>query len=48
MGARIPIQAERQECARQAGHRNAQVQNGDFRQRLFLARTRRMQDVCDA
>jgi len=36
VGTRVSIQAERQERTGQAGHRNAQVQNGDFRQRLFL------------
>ena len=39
MGTRIPIPAECQERTGQAGHRNAQIQNGDLRQRLFLART---------
>ena len=42
---RIQVQAECQECAWQAGYRDAQVQNGDIRQRLFLARTRRLQAV---
>ena len=36
VGARIPLPAQCQERARQAGHRNAQIQNGYFRQRLFL------------
>ena len=48
VGARIPVQAECEECARQAGHCNAQVQNGDIRQRLFLARTRGMQQIRNA
>lgn len=43
--ARIQIQAECQERAGQAGHRDAQVQNGDIRQRLFLARARKLQAV---
>ena len=38
VGARIPVQAEREERAGQAGYSDAQIQNGDFRQRLFLAR----------
>ena len=45
VGARIPVQAEREERAGQAGHSDAQIQNCYFRQRLFLARTRRMQTV---
>ena len=45
VGARIPISAECEERARQAGHRNAEIQDGDIRQRLFLARTRGMQQV---
>ena len=45
VGARIPIPAECQERAWQAGHRDAQVQDGDIRQRLFLARTRGVQAV---
>ena len=48
VGARIPISAECEERARQAGHRNAEIQDGDIRQRLFLARTRKMQQVRDA
>jgi len=32
----VPIQAERQERTGQAGHRHAQIQNGNIRQRLFL------------
>lgn len=43
MDARIQIPVECQERARQAGHRDAQVQNGDIRQRLFLARARGVQ-----
>ena len=39
VGARIPLPAQCQERARQTGHRHAQVQNGDFRQRMFLAWT---------
>ena len=39
VGARIQISAQCQERAGQAGHSDAQIQNGDFRQRLFLART---------
>ena len=46
--ARIQIPAECQERARQTGHRDAQVQNGDICQRLFLARTRWVQAVCTA
>ena len=48
MGTRVPIQAECQERARQAGHRHAQVQNGYFCERVLLARARRMPAVCDA
>ena len=48
MGTRIPIPAECQERTGQAGHRNAQVQNGNIRQRLFLARSRGMQAICPA
>ena len=48
VGTRIPIQAECEECAGQAGHRNAAVQDGDFCQRLFLARTRGMRQVRNA
>lgn len=36
LGARIPLPAQCQKRARQAGHSNAQIQNGYFRQRLFL------------
>ena len=39
LGARVQVQTERQERAGQAGHRDAEVQDGDIRQRLFLART---------
>ena len=39
VGAWIPIQAECEECAGQAGHCDAEVSNGDICQRLFLART---------
>ena len=39
VGARIQISAEREERVGQAGYSDAQIQNGDFRQRLFLART---------
>lgn len=45
VGTRIQVQAECQERAGQAGHRDAQVQNGDICQRLFLARTRGVQAV---
>ena len=48
VGARIPIQAECEERARQAGHCDAEVQDSDIRQRLFLAQTRGMQQVCHA
>ena len=48
VGARIPLPAQCQERARQAGHRHAQVQNGDLCQRLFLARPRGLQAVCAA
>ena len=43
--ARIQIPVECQERAGQAGHCDAQVQDGDIRQRLFLARARRLQAV---
>ena len=39
VGARIPLPAQCQKRAGQAGYSDAQIQNGDFRQRLFLART---------
>ena len=39
VGALIQVQAECEKRAGQAGHCDAQVQNGDIRQRLFLART---------
>lgn len=48
VGARIPVQAEREERAGQAGHCDAQIQNGNLCQRLFLARTRRLFHVCNA
>ena len=32
----ISLPIERQERTREAGHRHAQVQNGNIRQRLFL------------
>ena len=38
VGARIPVQAERQERAGQAGYCYAQIPDGDLRRRLFLAR----------
>ena len=38
LGARIPVPAQCQERAGKAGHSDAQIQNGYFRQRLFLAR----------
>ena len=43
VGTRIPIPIKCQERAQQAGHRHAQIQNGNIRQRLFLARSRGMQ-----
>ena len=45
VGTRIPLSVECQERTREAGHRHAQVQNGNIRQRLFLARSRGMQAV---
>ena len=48
VGTRLPVQTQRQKRARQVGHRHAQIQNGDLRQRLFLAWTRGMQAVCFA
>ena len=48
VGTRISLPAECQERTGQAGHRHAQIQNGNIRQRLFLARSRGMQDVCTA
>ena len=48
VGAWVPVQTECEKRAGQAGHRDAAVQNGDIRQRMFLARTRRMYQVCDA
>ena len=48
MGAWVPVQAECEKRAGQAGHRDAAVQNGDIRQRLFLARTRGMQQIRNA
>lgn len=48
VGARIPVQAEREERTGQAGYSDAEIQNGYFRQRLFLARTRRLFHVCNA
>ena len=45
VGARLPIQAECEDRAGQTGHCDAEIQNGDIRQRLFLARTRGMQQV---
>ena len=45
VGTRIQIPAECQERAGQTGHRDAQVQDGDIRQRLFLARARGVQAV---
>ena len=36
VGTRVSIQAERQERTGQTGHRNAAIQNGDIRQRVFL------------
>jgi hypothetical protein len=48
VGARIQIPAECEKRAGQTGHCDAEVQDGDIRQRLFLARTRRMQQVAIA
>ena len=48
VGARVSVSAERQERAGQAGHSDAEVQDGDICQRLFLARARGMQQVRDA
>lgn len=48
VGTRISLPIERQERAREAGHRHAQIQNGNIRQRLFLARPRGMQAICPA
>ena len=45
VGARIQIPTECEERAGQAGHCDAEIQDGDIRQRLFLARTRGMQQV---
>ena len=46
--ARLQVPAECQERAWQAGRCDAQVQNGDIRQWLFLARARRLLAVCTA
>ena len=48
VGARIPIQAECEKRAGQAGHCDAEIQDGDIRQRLFLARARGMQQIRNA
>ena len=48
VGTRVSIQAKCQERTGQAGHRHAQIQNGNIRQRLFLARSRGLQTVCPA
>ena len=45
LGARIPVQTERQERAGQAGYSDAQIQNGDFRQRLFLMKRNRRTEI---
>ena len=45
VGARIQIPAECQERTGQAGHCDAQVQNGDFRQRLFLMKRNRRTEI---
>jgi len=37
VGARIPVQAECEERAGQAGYSDAQIQNDHLHQRLFLA-----------
>jgi len=46
VGTRIPIPLERQERARQTGHRHAQVQNGDIRQRVFLMKRLSRTEKC--
>ena len=48
VGTRIQIQAECEKRAGQARHCDAEIQDGDIRQRLFLARTREMQQVRNA
>ena len=48
VGAWVPIQAECEKRAGPAGHCDAEVQDGDIRQRMFLARTRGMQQVRNA
>lgn len=45
VGARIPVQAQCQKRARQAGHSDAQIQNGYFRQRLFLMKRNRHTEI---
>ena len=45
VGTRIPVQAERQERAGQAGYSDAQIQNGDFCQRLFLMKRNRRTEI---
>jgi len=48
VGTWIQIQTECEKRTGQAGHRDEEVQNVDIRQRMFLARTRRMQQVRNA
>ena len=45
VGARIPVQAEREERTGQAGYSDVQIQNGYHRQRLFLMKRNRHTEI---
>lgn len=48
VGTRIPLSVERQERTWEAGHRHAQVQNGNIRQRLFLMKRNRRTEIASS
>lgn len=45
VAARFSLPPEREGHPRQTRHRSAEIQNCDFRERLFLARTRWLQQI---
>ncbi len=48
VGARVQVQAECKEVAREARHCAGKVQDGGIRARMLLARASGVQDVCGA
>lgn len=48
VGARLPLPPEREGYSGKTRHRDEEIQNRDFRERLFLARSRWVRQIRDA